>query len=164
MTKPTNCYDIFDANRAARAKHPLDRGAYKLREARRNLDHWQDLINIITERMLSGGKFRTDEALVCCMAYERGSYLKSIPVRLAELIGHQILPGIAALEGDGIPRAEVIRLKHRAETDARQLLADCEAARLRLKGGISQEYAAMRRGKSYLLTLISDASALAKFK
>jgi hypothetical protein len=55
MTKPTNCYDIFDASRAARAKHPMDRGAYKLREARRNLDRWQDLINIITEHMLSGG-------------------------------------------------------------------------------------------------------------
>jgi hypothetical protein len=98
------------------------------------------------------------------MAYERGSYLKSIPVRLAELVGHKVLPGIAALEGDGIPRAEVIRLKHRAEIDAHQLPADCEAARLRLKGGILQEYAAMRRGKSYLSKLISDASALATYK
>lgn len=94
------------------------------------------------------------------MAYERATYLKSIPTRLAHLIGHTILPGLAALEGDGVPKAEVQRLLSRAETDAPRLLAHCEAARIRLKGGIKHEYIAMRRGESGLLPVLDDARSL----
>ena len=89
------------------------------------------------------------------------TYLKSIPGRLAELIGYKILPAIAALEGDGVPKAVVQHLLSRAETDAKRLIADCEAARLRLLGGITQEYDAMRQGQSHLIDLIDDALLLA---
>jgi hypothetical protein len=94
------------------------------------------------------------------MAHERGTYLKSIPTRLAELIGYKILPGIAALEGDGVPKAEVQRLLRRAESDAQRLLTDCETVRLRLKGGIEHEYRAMRRRESELVAIMDAAEAL----
>jgi hypothetical protein len=96
------------------------------------------------------------------MATERGAYLKGIPAQLAELLGYTILPAIAALEGDGMPKAEVERLLSRAETDAQRLLDDCEAVRLRLKGGIKHEYDAMRLGQSLLLELLDEAPALAR--
>jgi hypothetical protein len=96
------------------------------------------------------------------MATERGAYLKGIPAQLAELLGHTILPAIAALEGDGVPKAEVERLLSRAETDAQRLIDACEALRLRLKGGIKHEYNAMRRGESELLGLLGDVQALTR--
>ena len=91
------------------------------------------------------------------MADERGTYLKSLPARLAERIGYDILPGIAALEGDGVPKAEVQRLVRRAETDAQRLIAECEALRLRLKGGIEHEYRAMRQNEGEWQRLLDNA-------
>lgn len=148
------CHDLFNAARAKRAKYPLTHGQYKLDEAVHRIDRWRDLIATITERIRTGGKFGQDENLGPCMAYERGTYLKGIPGQLAELLGYTILPAIAALEGDGVSKAEVQRLQSRAETDAQRLLADCEAVKGRLRGGIKQEYAAKRRGESELLRLL----------
>ncbi len=70
--------------------------------------------------------------------------------------------GHLAFEGDGVPKAEVQRLLRRAETDAQRLIAECEAARVRLKGGIEHEYRAMRQGESHVSGLLGDARALAQ--
>jgi hypothetical protein len=157
---PTTCRDTFNAARTQRTKHPLTKGRYKLDEARHAIEDWRRLVNTIAERVRTGGKFGIDENLGPCMAEERGVYLKSIPARLAERLGHDILPGIAALEGDGVPKAEVQHLLRRAETDALRLIAECEAARLHLKGGIEKEYGAMKREGSMLLGLLETARKL----
>ena len=162
MPQPTTCHDIFNAARAQRTKYPLSAGRYKLDEARHAVEDWRRLVNTIAERVRTGGKFGINENLGPCMAPDRGTYLKSIPARLAERIGYNILPGIAALEGDGVPKVEVQRLVRRAETDAQRLIADCEAMRLCLKGGIDHEYEAMRRGESLLLELFDEAQALTR--
>ena len=162
MPTPTTCHDIFITARAERAKYPLTKGRYKLDEARHAIEDWRKLIVTVAKRVRTGGKFGETENLGPCMADERGTYLKGIPAQLAELLGYTILPAIAALEGDGVPKAEVQRLLIRAETDAQRLINDCEALRLRLKGGIKQEYDAMRQGQSHLIDLIDDALALAK--
>ena len=164
MTKKSICYDAFNAGRAARAESPLKRGQFKLTEATNSIDRWRDLISTIAERLRTGGRFGANESLGPCMAYERGKYLKCIPELLAHLMGYKILPGIAALEGDGVPKAEVQRLLRRAESDGQRLLADCEAERLRLKGAIKHEYDAMRDGESKLLALLDDARSLAKLR
>jgi hypothetical protein len=161
MPTPTTCHDIFNAARAQRAKYPLASGLYKLREAEHAIEDWRRLVNTIAERTQGGSGFGATENLGPCMSYERGTYLKSIPARLAERIGYNILPGIAALEGDGVPKAEVQHLLRRAETDAHRLIAECEALRLRLKGGIEHEYCAVRQGESHLSRLLEDARALA---
>jgi hypothetical protein len=160
MPTPTTCHDVCETARGERAKYPLTEGRYKLEEALRAIERWQDLVTTIAERVRAGGKFEQDENLGPCMATERGAYLKGIPAQLAELLGYTILPAIAALEGDGVPRAEVQRLLSRAETDAQRLLDDCEGVRLHLKGGISREYDAMRRGESELLRLLDGAARL----
>jgi len=156
------CHAMFNAARAERAKYPLTEGRYKLDEAVHMIDRWHDLITAITERARTGGKFGQDENLGPCMADERDTYLESIPGQLAELLGYTILPAIAALDGDGVPKAEVKRLLSRAETDAQRLLSDCEALRLRLKGRIDLEYGAMGRGEGRILALLTDAERLSK--
>jgi hypothetical protein len=154
---PTTCHDIFNAARAQRAKYPLASGLYKLREAEHAIEDWLRLVNTIAERTQGGSGFGATENLSPCMSHERGTYLKSIPARLAERIGYDILPAIAALEGDGVPKTEVQRLVRRAETDAQRLVAECEAVKIRLKGGIKREYEAMRQNEGELLRLLDSA-------
>lgn len=157
MPSPTTCHDIFDTAREKRKAHPLAAGRYKLEEAMHIIDRWCDLIATIAERVRRGGKFGETENLGPCMANERGTYLRSIPAQLAELLGYTILPAIAALESDDVPKVEVQRLLSRAEADAQRLIDDSEALRLRLKGGIKNEYEAMRRGESELLGVLDKA-------
>jgi hypothetical protein len=162
MPTPTTCHDVCDTARGERAKYPLSAGRYKLREAEDRINQLHKLVTTIADRVCTGGKFGETENLGPCMATERGAYLKGIPAQLAELLGYTILPAIAALDGDGVPKAEVQRLLSRAETDAQRLLDDCEALRQRLKGGIRYEYDAMRRGESLLLELLDEAHALTR--
>jgi hypothetical protein len=160
MPTPTTCHDIFDTAREMRKAHPLSSGRFKLDEAQDRINQLQKLVTTVADRLHAGGKFGENENLGPCMATERGTYLKGIPAQLAELLGYTILPAIAALEGDGVPKAEVQRLLSRAETNAQRLIDDFEALRLRLKGGIKHEYDAMRRGKSELLELLDAAQAM----
>ncbi len=161
MPTPTTCHDIFNAARAQRAKYPLASGLYKLREAEHAIEDWLRLVNTIAERTQGGSGFGATENLGPCMSYERGAFLKELPKKVAELVGYNILPGIAALEDDGVKKADVERLLSRAETDAQRLVAECEAVKIRLKGGIKREYEAMRQGESHLSRLLEDARALA---
>jgi hypothetical protein len=162
MPQPTTCHNIFDAARARRTEYPLTRGRYKLDGARHTIDRWRATVETITERTQGGSGFGEAENLGSCMSYERGAFLKELPMKVAELVGYDILPAIAALECDGVPEAEVQRLVRRAETDAQRLISDCEALRLRLKGGINNEYDRMRRGESELPSLIDEIKALAR--
>ena len=162
MPTTTTCHEIFNTAREKRKAHPLSSGGYKLKEAEDRINQLHKLVTTIAKRVRTGGKFGETENLGPCMANERGTYLKGIPARLAELLGYTILPAIAALAGDGVPKAEVQRLLIRAETDAQRLINDCEALRLRLNAGIKHEYDAMRQGQSHLIDLIDDALALAK--
>ena len=162
MPTPTNCHAIFNAAQVQRAKYPLTKGRYKLDEAEQAINQLQKLVTTVAKRVRTGGKFGETENLGPCMADERGTYLKGIPAQLAELLGYTILPAIAALEGDGVPKAEVQRLLIRAETDAQRLINDCEALRLRLNAGIKHEYDAMRRGESELLSLLDGIKVLAQ--
>ncbi len=162
MPTPTTCHDIFKTAREKRKAHPLPSGRFKLDEAENRINQLHKLVTTITERVRRGSKFRETENLGPCMATERGAYLKGIPAQLAELLGYTILPAIAALEDDGVPKAEVQRLLSRAETGAQRLIDACEALRLRLKGGIKHEYDAMRRGESELLGLLGDVQALTR--
>jgi hypothetical protein len=164
MPTPTTCHDIFDTAREKRKAHPLTAGRVKLDEAENRINQLHKLVITIAERVRTGGKFSETENLGPCMATERGAYLKGIPAQLAELLGDTILPAIKALEGDGVPMVEVQRLLSRAETDAQRLIDDCEALRLRLKGGIKNEYDAMRQGESALLGLLDGIEELVKIK
>ena len=157
MPSSTTCHQLFDTVREKRKAHPLSSGGYKLKEAKNRINRLHSLVTTIAERVRTGGKFGETENLGPCMATERGAYLKGIPAQLAELLGYTILPAIAALEGDGVPKAEVQRLLSRAETDAQRLIDECEALRLRLKGGIEREYRAMRQHEGELLRLLDSA-------
>jgi hypothetical protein len=161
MSTPTTCHEIFHTAQVQRAKYPLTKGQDKWDEAEQAINQLQILVTTIAKRVRTGGKFSETENLCPCMATDRGAYLKGIPAQLAELLGYTILLAIAALEVDGVPKAEVQRLLSRTGTDAQRLIDECEALRLRLKGGIKLEYEAMRRGQNELHGLLDAVTSLA---
>jgi hypothetical protein len=163
MPSPATCHQLFDTAREKRKAHPLPSGGYKLKEAGNRINELHKLVTTIAERVRRGERFSETENLGPCMASDRGTYLKGIPAQLAELLGYTILPAIAALEGDAVPKAKVQRLLSRAETDAQRLIDECEALRLSLKAGIKNEYEAMRRGESELVKLLATARTLRSF-
>ncbi len=88
--------------------------------------------------------------------------LKSVPCQLAEKLGYDILPAIAALTADGVPKTVLAAELKLAQATANQLLKDCEVQRVRLKGGIKDEYAAIKSGQSELYDLLIDADRIAQ--
>jgi hypothetical protein len=162
MPIPTTCRDTFNAARAQRAKYPLASGLYKLREAQRALGRWRATIETITERTRGGSGFGEAENLGSCMSYERGAFLTELPKKVAELVGYHILPGIAALGGDSVRKADVQKLLSRAETDAQRLLIACDVEQRRLEAGIQSEYRFMRHGSSPLTGLITAAESITR--
>jgi hypothetical protein len=161
MAKHT-CHKAFADALAERAKYPLTEGIFKIEEARRDIAAWRALVLTITARLRTGDKFGANENLGPCMAHERETYLKDLPVQMAELVGYKVLPAIAALEGDGVPKSEVHRLLAHAQNDAQRLLDDCETVRLQLAGGIEREYRAMKNGWSHMWGLLDAAADLAQ--
>jgi hypothetical protein len=62
------------------------------------------------------------------------------------------------------PNRDRSGLARRAKTKAQRLIAECEAQRLRLKGGIDREYFSTRQGKSHLYGLLAEALGMTKLK
>ncbi len=159
---PMTCQDAFNRAKILRTNHPLKSGVYKMKETLLLLERIRATVAGIALREQNRMNYRPGESLGCCTADDRAKFLKDIPQYVAELLGYTILPTIAALGGDGVPKAEVQRMLIRAETDAQRLINDCEVLRLRLKGGIKHEYDAMRWGDSALLRLLD--AVLAQFE
>ena len=160
-TSPTPCLDAFAAATAYRQGIPLHEGRYKIKEGLSYLRHYRRTVDKVDSAVRHGVKLRADENLGSCMANERSMHLKKIPEIIADVLGNMILPGIAALEGDGIAPAVVAEAVKHAEAQAETLLAACEEVHARLKRGIKHEYSAMREGGSYLLALLDQAEGIA---
>ena len=89
----------FNTGAARRAVHPLRSGKYKLVEARRKLLKWaQDVQSIHNYRR----GLVSHPVLACCMLHESSNWLAQCPANIADLIGYSILPGITALNVDGV--------------------------------------------------------------
>jgi hypothetical protein len=158
------CNDTFVAAQTQRSKNPLGAGRYKLDEALATIESWNDLLDVVSERIWSGDSFRHNDCLGPCMANELEEYLESIPARLAHLIGHEILPGIAALEGDGVARAKAKQLQLSAKQNAQRLVANCETARLNLGASMGREQHEVLQSINALAILLAGARALASLR
>ncbi|MDB9857585.1 hypothetical protein OAC63_04250 [Amylibacter sp.] len=79
------------------------------------------------------------------------------------MLGYDILPATVALAAEeGIAETDILAEQANASARAHELLMDCEAQRVRLKGGIKTEYAAIKSGQSELYDLLVDADHIAQ--
>ena len=98
----------------------------------------------------------------CCTTDDKAVWIKSIPAKVAELLGYDILPAIAALTNDGLSKRDTNAILDIANEMAKALLKDCEQQEARLKGGISAEYDEMKKGYSQVYGLLVEADLIAE--
>lgn len=162
MTQMT-CHDTFATAQARRRFYPLKTGANKLRDARHRLSRMMKTIDAIGDILRKPGSVRSGSALgPCCTTDDKAVWLKCVPDQVAEMLGYDILPAIAALTADGVPKTVLAAELKLAQATANQLLKDCEVQRVRLKRGIKGEYAAIKSGQSELYDLLVNAERISQ--
>ena len=146
-----------------RLKYPLDSGECKLRETRWRLSRMQETMYQIGEYLKNPSHFYKGQITWPLLHYRRQSvWIKSIPAQVAELLGYNILPAIAALTNDGLSKRDTDATLAIANGMAKALLKDCERQESRLKGGISAEYDMMKTGYSEVHGLLVEADRIAE--
>jgi hypothetical protein len=151
MTK-SSCLQSFDEGKAQRASYPLHQGRYKLEERERRF-----VFNKETLRMVRDFVRGRSSCLYLggCMASDKHTWLKNLPLDIAFYLGYDLLPGLLALKKDG---ALCVDREYPAiEQDCLQLVARCEQVRNAIKKDIKVEYRQMKQGGSLLDPLIDDA-------
>ena len=155
--------DAFQDAKNLRRKYPLTSGADKLRETRSSLSRMQETIYQIGEYLKNPSHFYKGQILGhCCTTDDKAVWIKSIPAQVAELLGYNILPAIAALTNDGLSKRDTDTTLEIANEMAKSLLEDCKRQQTRLKGGISAEYDKIKTGISDVYDLLVDADRIAE--
>jgi hypothetical protein len=150
------CRAAFDEAEAFRRSVPLPSGRHKLREAASELAQIRATVDAIGDSTRNPKDYCPGQSLGMCTMDDRAVWLKRLPKILAEKLGRKILPGIAALAGDGVPPDVAAHESREATEQAEQLLTRCEALYARLKRGIAPEYEAFKRGDSELFDLLDE--------
>ena len=146
-----------------RLKHPLDSGKLKLGETRSRLSRMQKTMHHIGEYLKNPNRFYKGQILgECCTTEDKAVWIKSIPAQIAELLGYNILPAIAALTNNGLSKRDTDKTLEIANGMAKTLLKDCEWQEARLKGGISAEYDEIKTGFSEVHGLLVEADRIAE--
>lgn len=156
------CHDAFGAAQVLRAQYPLSAGAYKLREALQRIARMQATMNAIGDYLRNPHRYTAGVSLSSCTTDDMADWLKNLPKQLADMLGYEILPAIAALTGDGIATSYVAGELESANAHVRDLLHDCEKQYARLHARIEREYRAMKSGYSDVYALLVDAESIAR--
>jgi hypothetical protein len=159
-TRQTPCHRAFATGQQSRAKSPLPSGAYKLRKAQRSIQHYFESFYAIRDYLLHPKKFHRGAPLGHCTTDDKATYLKGIPESIARLFGKDVLPSIKALGADGLSQREIATELQIATHKAQILLQDCELQHQRLRGGIKDEYEAIKSGYSDLFGLLQDTEQI----
>lgn len=151
MTK-SNCLRSLDEGKAQRASYPLRQGRYKLEERERGLLAVKDSLRMVRD-FVNGRSTCTH--LGCCMASDKHTWLKNLPLDIAFSLGYDLLPGLLALKKEGA--LFVDREYPSIDQDCLQLVDRCEQVRNAIKKDIKVEYRQMKQGSSLLDPLIEEA-------
>ena len=161
MTTPNPTRDAFDAAQDFRKAIPLPAGRYELEEALWELRRLRATVEGVARILRKDDPVAAKAALPICAPAERGTQLKRFPRHVADVLGRKVLPGIAELHADGVPKTEVRQLTKAAKARATMILQECDAAHRLLRKGIRHEYDALKAGRSYLLPLLDAAETVA---
>ena len=139
---------------------PLPKGRFKLEQASWELGRIRSNIDNVAKVVRNQNAKEAKAALVGMAPEERGLYVKQVPAHVANILGRLILPGVAALGGDGLHAQRAAVLVAQSKRQAGAILDDADYVHDRLRAGVKVEYHAMKTGGSFLLPFIDDAEAL----
>ena len=151
------CYETYQESRAKRAENPLPFGHYKLTECRDRLENTAQELDRIKE-LVSGQGDRW--SLKHCVSWDKYRWIKEVPNAVAWRLGYEVLPGLAALTGDGVSQAKINACYPTLKRDVIALLPRLEIARQAITKNIGYEYRLMRLGTPMLRPLVEEAIGL----
>ena len=150
------CLTAFNGAQKQRLEHPMPSGVFKLREVQDALLKYQRCIFNI-DRYNRGviGARHGEIDLGGCMGYERGHWLKRLPINISRLLGWKWLPAVAALEGDGVSGSFTAQLLQRHRSVVQSAVNESELIRGQLSP-IAQEYYRLANDSSELSALVES--------
>ena len=152
-----SCEEAFDDGVRSRLNYPLHRGLYKLSESYKRIQYVRDEVVRIAE--VVNGK-RNPFSLRSCTNEDKAYWLRDVPTNVTFRMGYEIIPGLRALEFDGVPKAQSENAARLIESAMHQRLVKWDQLRNTYKNRIASEYASMRNGQSNALLVVDDALAL----
>ena len=155
--KHRSCQEAFDDGVRSRLDYPLRLGLYKLSESIRNLQSARGEVARISE-VVKGTK--KPSCLQHCTNDDKASWLRDVPTQVAFRMGYEIVPGLRALEFDGVPRSQSEAAALLVGAAMTPSIVKWDYLRDSYKSRISSEYVRMRNGQSNALLVVDDALAL----
>lgn len=152
-----SCLEAYDYGVRSRLNYPLRMGLYKLSESYKRIQYVRDEVVRIAEVL--NGK-RNPFSLRSCTNEDKAYWLRDVPTDIAFRVGYEIIPGLRALEFDGVPKAQSENAAHLIESAMPSQLAHWDQLRNTYKNRIASEYARMRNGQSNALLVVDDALSM----
>lgn len=152
-----SCEEAFDNGVRSRLDYPLHRGLYKLSESYKRIQYVRDEVVRIAE-VVNG--IRSPFSLRSCTNEDKAYWLRDVPTHVAYTIGYDIIPGLRALEFDGVPEGQSEDAALQVELNIPTHLVKWDQLRDTYKNRITSEYASMRNGQSNALHAVDDALGL----
>lgn len=148
------CHESFHRGKIARSQYPLQEGRYKLEECRYRLQSCHEEIDRI-RRFITRKDSR--HCLWDCTAEDKHLWLKDLPGHIAHRLGYEVLPGLLALDADGVDPVNIRRAFPQVEKECLDLLGPLESVRVTIRRSIGVEYWYMKQGGSMLEPLVGHA-------
>lgn len=155
--KHRSCQEAFNDGVQSRISYPLRLGLYKLSESIRNLQSTRGEVVLISE-VVKGTK--SPSCLQHCTNDDKAFWLRDVPTHVAFRMGYEIIPGLRALEFDGVPKAQSGAAALLVEVAMALSIVKWDCLRDSYKSRISSEYVRMRNGQSNALLVVDDALIL----
>ena len=152
-----SCLEAFQDGVHSRLNYPLRMGLYKLSESYKRIQHSRDEVVRVAE--VVNGK-RNPFSLRSCTNEDKAYWLRDVPTNVAFRVGYEIIPGLRALEFDGVPKAQSENAVRLIESAIPPRLAQWDQLRNTYKNRIVSEYARMRNGQSNALLVLDDALSM----
>jgi hypothetical protein len=152
-----SCLEAFQDGVHSRLNYPLRMGLYKLSESYKRIQHSRDEVVRVAE--VVNGK-RNPFSLRSCTNEDKAYWLRDVPTNVAFRVGYEIIPGLRALEFDGVPKAQSENAVRLIESAIPPRLAQWDQLRNTYKNRIVSEYARMRNGQSNALLFLDDALSM----
>lgn len=152
-----NCYETFMEGQIARTHNPLPGGLYKLEECAARLESCLSEVSRIRDVI---NKKSDKWGLQRCTSEDKYLWLKGLPNHLAHILSTEVLPGLKALQLDGVATPIIQEALRTTSIQSDCLVQRLETVRRALNSSIENEYQAMRNGGSLIEPLIMDVIQL----
>jgi hypothetical protein len=152
-----SCLEAFEDGVHSRLNYPLHTGLYKLSESYKRIQHSRDEVVRVAE--VVNGK-RNPFSLRSCTNEDKAYWLRDVPTNVAFRVGYEIIPGLRALEFDGVPNTQSENAARLIESAIPLRLMQWNQLRNTYKNRIASEYARLRNGQSNALLVVDDALSM----